>query len=108
MDCPNIRNRCGAHARIRTGDLFLTKEMLYRLSYVGGAAANDISFLTLPSPAAPVEGRGQPLGWCMRITTAGPSNTSQRAGNVHMRVVTTTIRNTHTGRPPRSSLTARY
>ena len=26
----------GAHARIRTGDLFLTKEMLYRLSYVGG------------------------------------------------------------------------
>src|SRR5260370_23207600 len=25
----------GAHARIRTGDLFLTKEMLYRLSYVG-------------------------------------------------------------------------
>ena len=27
----------GAHARIRTGDLFLTKEMLYRLSYVGGA-----------------------------------------------------------------------
>src|SRR2546426_12258737 len=28
----------GAHARIRTGDLFLTKEMLYRLSYVGGAA----------------------------------------------------------------------
>ena len=29
----------GAHARIRTGDLFLTKEMLYRLSYVGGACA---------------------------------------------------------------------
>ncbi len=27
----------GAHARIRTGDLFLTKEMLYRLSYVGEA-----------------------------------------------------------------------
>jgi hypothetical protein len=27
--------RGGAHARIRTGDLFLTKEMLYRLSYVG-------------------------------------------------------------------------
>ncbi len=25
----------GAHARIRTGDLLLTKEMLYRLSYVG-------------------------------------------------------------------------
>ncbi len=28
-------DRDGAHARIRTGDLFLTKEMLYRLSYVG-------------------------------------------------------------------------
>ena len=28
----------GAHARIRTGDLFLTKEMLYRLSYVGGGS----------------------------------------------------------------------
>src|SRR5881397_2812408 len=26
----------GAHARIRTGDLLLTKEMLCRLSYVGG------------------------------------------------------------------------
>ena len=25
----------GAHDRIRTGDLFLTKEVLYRLSYVG-------------------------------------------------------------------------
>jgi hypothetical protein len=32
----------GAHARIRTGDLFLTKEMLYRLSYVGGAAQFQI------------------------------------------------------------------
>ena len=27
--------RTGAHNRIRTGDLFLTKEVLYRLSYVG-------------------------------------------------------------------------
>jgi hypothetical protein len=31
----NNPNGLGAHARIRTGDLFLTKEMLYRLSYVG-------------------------------------------------------------------------
>ena len=30
-----IGTKDGAHARIRTGDLFLTKEMLYRLSYVG-------------------------------------------------------------------------
>ena len=26
---------CGAYDRIRTGDLFLTKEVLYRLSYIG-------------------------------------------------------------------------
>jgi hypothetical protein len=32
-----LRTGGGAHARIRTGDLFLTKEMLYRLSYVGAA-----------------------------------------------------------------------
>ena len=30
-----LREERGAHARIRTGDLLLTKEMLYRLSYVG-------------------------------------------------------------------------
>ena len=29
----------GAHERNRTVDLLLTMEMLYRLSYVGGAAA---------------------------------------------------------------------
>ena len=29
------RKKYGAHNRIRTGDLFLTKEVLYRLSYVG-------------------------------------------------------------------------
>jgi hypothetical protein len=28
----------GAHARIRTGDLFLTKEMLCHLSYVGACS----------------------------------------------------------------------
>ena len=41
----NARNsawrRYGAHARIRTGDLFLTKEMLYRLSYVGVRSPKD-------------------------------------------------------------------
>ena len=31
----------GAHARIRTGDLFLTKEMLCHLSYVGDAPTPD-------------------------------------------------------------------
>ena len=30
-----LSERNGAHNRIRTGDLFLTKEVLYRLSYVG-------------------------------------------------------------------------
>src|SRR5207244_8287231 len=34
----------GAHARIRTGDLFLTKEMLYRLSYVGGLQPDSICY----------------------------------------------------------------
>ena len=37
----NSLSEFGAHARIRTGDLFLTKEMLYRLSYVGGATASE-------------------------------------------------------------------
>ena len=45
----NARNfgwrRYGAHARIRTGDLFLTKEMLYRLSYVGGALSDFICYM---------------------------------------------------------------
>jgi hypothetical protein len=36
---PYSEARAGAHARIRTGDLLLTKEMLYRLSYVGAGAA---------------------------------------------------------------------
>ena len=31
----------GAHARIRTGDLFLTKEMLCHLSYVGDWARSQ-------------------------------------------------------------------
>ena len=31
----------GAHNRNRTGDLFLTKEVLYRLSYVGGKANRE-------------------------------------------------------------------
>jgi rhodanese-related sulfurtransferase len=34
----------GAHARIRTGDLFLTKEMLYRLSYMGVAQFDFICY----------------------------------------------------------------
>jgi hypothetical protein len=34
----NSKEERGAHARIRTGDLLLTKEMLYRLSYVGAAS----------------------------------------------------------------------
>jgi hypothetical protein len=30
------KNLAGAHDRNRTGDLVLTKDVLYRLSYVGG------------------------------------------------------------------------
>jgi hypothetical protein len=33
MFLANLKN--GAHIRTRTGDLFLTKEVLYLLSYVG-------------------------------------------------------------------------
>src|SRR2546430_8336752 len=40
----------GAHARIRTGDLFLTKEMLYRLSYVGGTQSDSICYKLRASP----------------------------------------------------------
>jgi len=32
--------RTGAHDRIRTGDLVLTKDTLYRLSYVGAVGAH--------------------------------------------------------------------
>src|SRR5438046_6867414 len=35
----------GAHARIRTGDLLLTKEMLCHLSYVGGAPTDFICYI---------------------------------------------------------------
>ncbi len=40
----------GAHARIRTGDLFLTKEMLYRLSYMGVALRSSILSATNWAP----------------------------------------------------------
>ena len=33
-----------AHDRIRTGDLFLTKEVLYRLSYVGTSHERETGF----------------------------------------------------------------
>src|ERR671910_1702953 len=34
-DCSSIADEGGAHVRARTGDLFLTKEVLCLLSYVG-------------------------------------------------------------------------
>src|SRR3989442_15204371 len=43
----------GAHARIRTGDLFLTKEMLYRLSYMGVALRTSILSATNWAPRCP-------------------------------------------------------
>src|SRR5438132_5824791 len=44
----------GAHARIRTGDLFLTKEMLYRLSYVGARVPSaKASQIVASAPTAP-------------------------------------------------------
>ena len=52
----------GAHVGIRTRDLFLTKEVLYRLSYVGGIlnltgtlppslAAQSSNYVTIRLPA---------------------------------------------------------
>src|SRR5690242_18314817 len=63
----------GAHARIRTGDLFLTKEMLYRLSYVGGAAVRFYLLHTLAQIHA--DNRRCP---CQRTATSEPAYT--RAG----------------------------
>ena len=51
-----FRNWVGAHARIRTGDLFLTKEMLYRLSYVGGLGSDSICYILRTSFMATVDG----------------------------------------------------
>ena len=39
--------RPGAHDRTRTGDLFLTKEVLYLLSYVGGERETGLEPATL-------------------------------------------------------------
>jgi hypothetical protein len=36
IKCSKPPMRSGAHDRNRTGDLVLTKDVLYRLSYVGG------------------------------------------------------------------------
>lgn len=44
----------GAHDRIRTGDLVLTKDTLYRLSYVGAYATRIIG---APPPAFKPAGR---------------------------------------------------
>ena len=41
-----IREKSGAYARNRTGDLILTKDALYQLSYVG-----NTSFITLKTEA---------------------------------------------------------
>ena len=44
---------CGAHDGNRTHDLFLTKEVLYRLSYVG--ILYILVYFSLNSPAAALE-----------------------------------------------------
>ena len=43
---PNPPSNLGAHDRNRTGDLVLTKDVLYRLSYVGLSQTS----LTAPPP----------------------------------------------------------
>ena len=42
-DCSSIADEGGAHVRARTGDLFLTKEVLCLLSYVGPHRAMAVS-----------------------------------------------------------------
>ena len=41
----------GAHDRDRTGDLVLTKDVLYRLSYVGGRSSKIITTQLQPPPS---------------------------------------------------------
>src|SRR5579859_7446736 len=53
------RKGLGAHARIRTGDLFLTKEMLYRLSYVGGRNAKRLPEPHSRPPPSRPDGRSE-------------------------------------------------
>ena len=52
--------RRGAHARIRTGDLLLTKEMLCRLSYVGGTSVRFYR-LRIAALCAKRTHRGHPI-----------------------------------------------
>src|SRR5438477_12355269 len=69
----------GAHARIRTGDLFLTKEMLYRLSYMGVALRSSILSATnwatrcpRSTKLSPARGAGLPGSPPHRPTQSAP------------------------------------
>jgi hypothetical protein len=48
---PLLRAFLRADARIRTGDPFITSEVLYQLSYVGAGAKSSRSFRASPCPA---------------------------------------------------------
>jgi hypothetical protein len=49
---PSINNHhySQAHDRNRTGDLFLTKEVLYRLSYMGAVSTHYAAMSKHPNP----------------------------------------------------------
>ena len=57
----NSKREGGAHVGIRTRDLFLTKEVLYRLSYVGAAGPPAASAApTADSSQCPAEPTANP------------------------------------------------
>ena len=49
MNAPNLN---GAHDQDRTGDLILTKDVLYRLSYVGVAILKTLQPVFIKKPGA--------------------------------------------------------
>ena len=62
----------GAHERNRTVDLLLTMEMLYRLSYVGGAAA--LSCMERRGPFDPTSTRSRDGAYVMlRLKAENPN-----------------------------------
>ena len=68
---PSAHAVSGAHNRIRTDDLFLTKEVLYRLSYVSESSKCAPILLALPVATC---SRGRPFG-----APASPLSPASRA-----------------------------
>src|SRR5437868_1714350 len=58
---PGVGGGVGAHVGIRTRDLFLTKEVLYRLSYVGLQARGEDRFYSEPLDRLPAPDLREPI-----------------------------------------------